>query len=38
MTRYEVKLIIETENGNPAKWNWVELLDEQVKVEEVFLV
>ena len=28
MSKYLVTLEIDTNNGNPAKWNWQELLDE----------
>ena len=41
MRTFEVKLIIATDNGNPRKWNWHELVgieaDEEmfVQVEEL---
>lgn len=28
--RYKVTLVIDTDNGNPRKWNWSELLGEDV--------
>lgn len=28
--KYKVTLIIDTEEGNPRKWNWAELLGEEV--------
>lgn len=32
--KYKVTLILDTDEGNPRKWNWAELLDE-VEVLEV---
>lgn len=26
--KYEITIILDTDNGNPLKWNWNELLDE----------
>ena len=28
MAKYSITIDLETDNGNPAKWNWSDLLDE----------
>lgn len=35
MPTYKVVLEIDTENGNPIKWNWADLLGEEVSLWEV---
>jgi hypothetical protein len=27
--KYKITIVLETDNGNPLKWDWNELLDEQ---------
>ena len=40
MALYKITIELNTDNGNPAKWNWAELLDEfevlNVDVEESY--
>ncbi len=34
MTRYEVRLVIETDEGNPSKWLWTDLIGDEVLAVE----
>lgn len=38
MSKYEVRLIIETDEGNPRKWNWTDLIGDEVLEVEADLI